>query len=240
MAVPTTLTLTRNVSMNIYILESTRQKFKPTFLMIKQHNITGLKYLCKTMRKDPIKYKGSGTRWRRHITKHGSCHVTTIWYKLYTDIDALVNTAIALSELFDVTSSEYWANLKPETGLDGGSGATFTDIERKKRSERVFGANNPMFGTSRVGTTNPFYNKVHSKESKDKMGPYGQNMPESQKNATKKRMLVYNPMNNPESIQKIKNSMASACCILCREIRVGEQNMHQHYDSKTCRSKRKN
>jgi hypothetical protein len=226
--------------MNVYISESNRKKFKPTFLMIKQHQITGLKYLCKTIRKDPITYKGSGTRWRRHISKHGVHHVTTIWYKLYTDIDILVNTAFALSELFDVTFSEYWANIIPENGLTGGQGASFSDTERKNRSIRVSGPNNPMYKISRFGSSNPFYNKTHSQESKNKMGPKGQIMPESQKDATKKRMLVNNPMNNQEYIQKIKNSMSPACCILCKEIRVGEQNIHQHYDSKTCKSKRKN
>lgn len=41
--------------------------FKPTYLMIKQHEITGLKYLCKTTRKDPLKYNGSGRYWKPHI-----------------------------------------------------------------------------------------------------------------------------------------------------------------------------
>jgi len=225
--------------MNIYISETARQKFKPTFLMIKQHSITGMKYLCKTSRKDPIKYKGSGKKWCNHIAKYGKKHVDTIWYKLYTDINELVNTAIALSDLFDVEFSDFWANLKPENGLDGGSGATFSVEERLNRRLRVAGSKNPMHGSSRVGDENPFYNKTHTSESKARMGPRGQLMPDSQRLATKKRMLHNNPMTNVESIQKIKNTMASACCILCKEIRVGEQNIHQHYDSKTCKAARR-
>ena len=94
--------------------------FKPTYLMIKQHEITGLKYLCKTIGKDPIKYKGSGTHWKSHIKKYGTKFVKTLWYKLYADIDELRNVAIALSDMYDVVDSSEWANLKPENGLDGG------------------------------------------------------------------------------------------------------------------------
>ena len=50
------------------ILQST---FNPTWLYIKEHNVTGLKYFGKTTR-DPLKYKGSGTHWTRHISKHGA------------------------------------------------------------------------------------------------------------------------------------------------------------------------
>lgn len=35
----------------------------------KTHNITGLKYLGQTT-KNPYKYRGSGTYWKRHIKIH--------------------------------------------------------------------------------------------------------------------------------------------------------------------------
>ena len=38
---------------------------KPTYLYVKQHNKTGLKYFGKTTKKDPLKYKGSGLYWKR-------------------------------------------------------------------------------------------------------------------------------------------------------------------------------
>ncbi len=104
---------------NIFITENQRINFKPTYLMIKEHEITGLQYLCKTIKKDPIKYKGSGAYWLRHIKIYGRCHVKTIWYELYTDIDHLVSEALALSENYDIVNSNKWANLKPENGLDG-------------------------------------------------------------------------------------------------------------------------
>jgi hypothetical protein len=40
-------------------------------LYIKQHNITGLKYLGQT-KVNPDVYKGSGTYWLHHIKKYGN------------------------------------------------------------------------------------------------------------------------------------------------------------------------
>jgi len=49
------------------------------YLYIKTHNITGLKYLGYTKRKDPYKYKGSGDYWTKHINKHGYDVTTEIF-----------------------------------------------------------------------------------------------------------------------------------------------------------------
>ena len=58
----------------------------PTYLYIKQHSITKKMYFGKTTRPDPMKYKGSGVYWLRHIKKHGSRFVETIWLSdLYYD-----------------------------------------------------------------------------------------------------------------------------------------------------------
>jgi len=46
--------------------------FNPTALLVIEHNITGLKYFCKTTRFSEINhYKGSGLYWKRHMKKHG-------------------------------------------------------------------------------------------------------------------------------------------------------------------------
>lgn len=42
--------------------EETISNFKPTYLYIKIHNDTGLKYFGKTCSKTPKQYKGSGRR----------------------------------------------------------------------------------------------------------------------------------------------------------------------------------
>jgi len=91
---------------------------KPTYLYIKQHEITKLKYFGKTI-KDPLSYLGSGKHWKRHIKKHGE-HIETLWYKLFTDKKELINYALNFSKENDIVNSKEWANLKEENGLNGG------------------------------------------------------------------------------------------------------------------------
>ena len=102
---PLTLTLTRSISMIIY-------------LYVKTHNITGLKYLGKTVSKDPYKYKGSGTVWSRHIKKHGY-DVTTEILKECPNAEELKIWGTYYSKLWNVVGSSNWANLAEETGEGG-------------------------------------------------------------------------------------------------------------------------
>lgn len=100
--------------MNIYI------PIIPTYLYIKQHSITGLKYFGKTSQKDPIKYLGSGTRWRNHIKKHGKQFIKTIWLsEPYIDT-SITEVALLISEHWDIVNSNEWANIRVEDGLSGG------------------------------------------------------------------------------------------------------------------------
>lgn len=55
-------------------------KMLNTYLYVKTHNKTGLKYLGKTVR-NPYSYKGSGTRWINHIKKHGNDVKTQILFE---------------------------------------------------------------------------------------------------------------------------------------------------------------
>lgn len=93
--------------------------FNPTWLYIKQHNITGLQYFGKTTRKDPIKYSGSGNRWLNHLKVHGF-DITTHWCQLFTTKESLVEYATKFSAENNIVESSLWANLKIENGLDGG------------------------------------------------------------------------------------------------------------------------
>lgn len=93
---------------------------KPTFLYIKQHNITGLKYFGKTTERNPYAYLGSGKYWKKHINKHGTEHVITVWAHLFTDEQELIEYAKKFSKDNNIVDSTEWANLKEETGLDGG------------------------------------------------------------------------------------------------------------------------
>jgi len=93
---------------------------KPTYLYIKQHSVTGLKYFGKTTR-NPNKYYGSGKYWLKHIKKHGKEFVKTIWVSdLYTDT-SIVEIALHFSYENNIVESDNWANLTIENGLDGGS-----------------------------------------------------------------------------------------------------------------------
>ena len=92
----------------------------PTYLYIKQHEITGMKYFGKTSAADPYKYKGSGKHWVRHISKHGKNHVKTLWVsEPFYEQNDLVEFATFLSEEMDIVSSPQWANLTVENGIDG-------------------------------------------------------------------------------------------------------------------------
>lgn len=122
------------------ITDFCRRHFKPTYLYIKQHSVTGKLYFGKTYRHNVEKYTGSGIHWGRHISIHGRDKVVTLWYCLFTDIDLLVETALKMSEIMDITKSVDWLNFKPESGLDGGSfkgfngwlGKTHTDEHKEK------------------------------------------------------------------------------------------------------------
>ena len=184
--------------MNIYsplaITEEMIVKFVPTRLYIKRHLITGLRYLGKTIQEDINSYKGSGKRWKNHLRSHGKEFVVNEWVSdWFTNPVDLQDFALLISQEFDIVSSDNWANLKPEYGVEG---------------NRPIGELNGMFGTSRKGKDNPFYNQQHTEESKSKMGPRGQTMPDSHKKARSKLMLTKaNPMNNSYSVQKIRDSM---------------------------------
>jgi hypothetical protein len=107
---------------NIYDLTFTKEtisNFKPTYLYVKRHKVTGLKYFGKTI-KFPEKYLGSGTYWRRHLALHGN-EIETIWVELFTNFDDCVRHAIAFSLEHDIVNSAEWANIKLENGIDGGN-----------------------------------------------------------------------------------------------------------------------
>lgn len=97
-----------------------KQIFKPTYLYIKQHVVTGKCYFGKTTR-DPVRYYGSGLHWVNHIKKHGIEHVETLWYKLFTDQAECTRIALLFSEQQDIVKSSLWLNQIPEIGLGGGA-----------------------------------------------------------------------------------------------------------------------
>lgn len=89
-------------------------------LYVKTHLGTGLKYFGKTI-KDPIKYRGSGKYWKRHIDIHGyNVHTEVIQsFSLPEEEDLLTETALKFSLDNNIAMSDGWANIIPENGLDG-------------------------------------------------------------------------------------------------------------------------
>lgn len=103
------------------------------YLMVKTHNITGLKYLCQTKRKSPYKYLGSGKDWTIHLHKYGNTIRTEILLET-TNKKLLNDTGRYYSELWRITTAmddfgnKIWANIIPETG--GGPGCSL-EVNRK-------------------------------------------------------------------------------------------------------------
>jgi hypothetical protein len=89
-----------------------------TYLYVKTHNKTGLKYLGKTIRKDPHTYPGSGKYWKRHLKKHGKDYSTEI-IRECEDLTSARFWGEYYSNLWNVVESEEWANLIPEMGAGG-------------------------------------------------------------------------------------------------------------------------
>lgn len=104
--------------------------FKPTYLYIKTHNVTGLKYFGKTVGSNPESYKGSGIRWLNHINYHGN-DVTTEILGYFTDEEECKKVALEFSRKNNIVESSEWANLEPENGIKGG----FIEATGKKNTQ---------------------------------------------------------------------------------------------------------
>ena len=95
---------------------------KPTVLYLLEHNTTRKRYLGKTIYPEKLgtRYFGSGLRWKKHLKKHSKDISVLSVSETFTDKDELEEFALLLSEDLDIVESEYYLNLKEETGLDGG------------------------------------------------------------------------------------------------------------------------
>jgi len=105
-------------------------------LYLKTHNITGMKYLGKTIR-DPLKYKGSGKYWVRHISKYGYDVTTDILFET-DDKNLLKEKGIYYSKLWNIVDNPGFANLRNEEGDGGDTMTNHPDLENivKKNKDR--------------------------------------------------------------------------------------------------------
>ncbi len=103
------------------------------YLYVKQHTKTKLKYFGKTTR-DPHRYRGSGSYWKKHIRKHGIEHIETIDLWTFNDQKECTQFAITFSETNNIVQSDEWANLIIEDGLGGrGVPGHIQSVETKKK-----------------------------------------------------------------------------------------------------------
>ena len=94
---------------------------KKYYILLKEHNTTGLKYLCRHVTKYEhycYTYKGSGIYWKRHLAKHGEDFSTTILAACDTEQES-IEVGLHYSNLWNVAESKEFANLVPEAGQGG-------------------------------------------------------------------------------------------------------------------------
>lgn len=112
--------------------------FAPTALLVMEHNVTGLKYFCKTTLVNRVhRYKGSGTTWLNHLRTHGF-NVKVGLLGFYVEEARCLDAAKKFSVENNIVESNAWANAIPETGRNGGS---------------------------MCGERNPFFGKTHNPET---------------------------------------------------------------------------
>lgn len=115
-----------------------------------EHNVTGLKYFCKTTILDRVcRYKGSGVAWLEHLRQHGfNIKVGVLGF--YTDEQRCLNAAKTFSNDNNIVNSDNWANLIPETGRNGGcmSGKSNPFFGRKHKPESIEMARQKKIGKS--------------------------------------------------------------------------------------------
>lgn len=103
------------------------------YLYLKQHKITGLKYFGRTTSRNPFKYKGSGTRWGYHCSKHGWEHVITVDVWGFDTQEACTEFALLFSRENNIVESQEFANLEIEDGINGKLKGTVSQYKRKPR-----------------------------------------------------------------------------------------------------------
>ena len=114
--------------------------FEPTALLVMEHNITGLKYFCKTTVLNRVhRYKGSGIAWLKHLRAH-NFNVKVGVLGFYVEEKRCLDAAKKFSEDNNIVNSLEWANAVPETGRNG---------------------------ACMKGERNPFFGKKHKPESMD-------------------------------------------------------------------------
>ncbi len=186
-----------------------------TYLYIKEHVDTGLKYFGKTAY-DPYKYQGSGKYWKRHIKTHGK-NIKTLWTCEFENDSDLNEFALFFSEFFDITKSKEWANLRPENGFDGAP---------------IGYVSNGAWKAGQVAATNKITGSKRPEHSKKMKVAYAEGKIFNFE--TPSRLGV---PHTPESKEKIRksikeNRMKAVCCIACHKSNTDDEGLWMcHYST---------
>ena len=169
---------------------------KPTYLYIKQHTITGLKYFGKTTKENPFSYNGSGKYWLKHIKKHGKNYVVTNWVQLFIDEKTLTDYALNFSIENDITNSVQWANLKEENGLDGGFRQHTEESKEKNRKKAIQRWKDGVYDVEKL-----------------RISRLGFKQPQSQKDSVSKALSKNWSATSPEGVTHSVNNLREFCKI---------------------------
>jgi hypothetical protein len=192
--------------------------FYPTYLYVKTHNKTGLKYFGKTTN-DPFCYRGSGKHWLAHIKKHGY-DVSTEIIGHYTEVDECIANALQFSKDNQIVETAEWANMIEENGIDGGDTgrtnyAPMSDDTKRKLSESKKGQVPWNSGVQGVTLGNTTYRTEEQKQKISKSLKGRKRDPEAVKKTAdklrgRKRPDVSSSLRgkkkSPETIEKMKVS----------------------------------
>ena len=204
---------------------------QPTYLYIKQHSITGLKYFGKTCQ-DPYKYKGSGRHWMRHFRKHGPEYIKTIWVsEPFTDAEDISEFAIFFSEEFDIIASKDWANMTIENGLDGAEfGRIVSEETRRKMSKSLKGK--PLSYETKRKISGSHKGKTHSDESKLKMSIFWSGRPKSNETKNKLSESLKGKTHSIETRKKMSHSRKGKTPSDFTRLKISESLRKYHEDKK--------
>lgn len=103
------------------------------YLLLKQHRITKLQYLCKKTTNNVCRcftYKGSGKRWLSHLNKHGVL-INTAILEVCTTKEEFKQKVLKYNNVWKVGNNPAFANLKPEEGDGGNTWCNSNDVNRR-------------------------------------------------------------------------------------------------------------
>jgi hypothetical protein len=139
------------------------------YLYLKKHNTTGLKYLGYT-KNDPLKYKGSGLYWKRHINQYGYNVTTEILFKS-ENINEISKMGKYYSNLWDIVNNKEFANLCEEDGnkAHGAANPNFIGHPQSIETKLKISQNNGRGNLGKFGKEHPAYGHKLNKNHYDNL-----------------------------------------------------------------------